>query len=163
MTSLLASVAIFGALLAGPANAATVPTAAELAGSLRHNGAAATYSRLLRTDTWDYVGEKMGEGQSDWIALAPQFSTVTDGAASEDLGLGLAKSLPKNPVAVLKAIDRRNGPVIGVDRVCSIGFIEDTVKNLPAYKRSALKAVSAVSIPSLREPRDACLRVLKRS
>ena len=158
MRSLLA----LAALLAGPA-AATAPTAAGLAASLRRDGAAATYSRLLKTDTWDYVGEKMGEGRSDWIALAPQLANVTDGAASEDLGLGLAKSLPKNPVAVLRAIDRRNGPVIGVDRVCSIGFIEDTVKNLPAYKRSALKAVSAVSIPSLRKPRDACLRVLKRS
>ena len=158
-----AAVAVFGALLAGPATAATTPTAAGLAASLRHDGAAATYARLLSTDTWDYVGERMGEGRSDWIALAPQLAPVADGAAAEDLGLGLAKSLPKNPVAVLGAIDPRNGPVIGVDRVCSIGFIEDTVKDLRAYKRSALRAVSSVRTVSLRKPRDACLRVLKRS
>ena len=154
---------VIGALLAGSASATTVPTAASLARELHHDGAQATYARLLKTDTWDYVGDKMGQGRSDWIALAPAFATVADGAAAEDLGLGLAKSLPKNPVAVLRAIDMRDGHVIGPDRVCGIGFIEDTVKDLPGYKRAALRAVSAVTLPSLQKPRAACLRVLKRS
>lgn len=105
----------------------------------------------------------MGTGDARWIALAPALASRADGAFAEGLGIGLAYSLPKNPRAVLAALDLKDGPAIGPGQVCGVPFIEDAVKNRSAYKRRAVRAVAGVADPALSRARIACLAVLKPS
>ncbi len=150
-------------LLASGASAAAPPTSGEIAASLRLRGAQVTVAGLVRTERWEAVTERMATGDPRWIALAPALATSSDGAFSEGLGIGLAYALPKSPGAVLAALDLKGGPVVGAGQVCSLPFIEDTVRDRPAYKRRALRAVAGVIDPALSRARGACLAVLKRS
>ena len=102
----------------------------------------------------------MGDGGSQWVALAPGLAPGADAGSAEGLGISLALALPKNPRAVLAAIDPANGHVLGAGRVCGMPFIEDTVKDRPAYRRRALRAVRGVSDRSLANARAACLSAL---
>nr|WKF60737.1 hypothetical protein HUO10_005259 [Paraburkholderia busanensis] len=142
------------------ANAAQ-PGASVLAKQLDDKGAKATVSGMSESE-WDNVLTRIDAGNAAWIALAPKLAEGTDGGYSEDLGIGLAFALPKNPKAVLKAIDPNNGPVLGVGRVCSAPFIEDTVKDIPAYIKRAKAALHGVHDPALQNVRDACLAELAK-
>ena len=117
-------------LVAGTARAAVPPPPATIAASIRAHGAAATVAGLLKADQWESVAGKIGSGDARWIALAPPLVPGADGAVAEGLGISLAYALPKNPRAVLAALDPKDGPVIGADQVCSVPFIEDTVTAL---------------------------------
>ena len=151
-------------LLAGQkVSAAPAPTPATIAASIEQRGAEATIAALAKAGQWDQVAEDMGSGDGRWIALAPKLAPGSDAGSAEDLGISLAFSLPKNPRAVLDALDPANGHIIGVERVCGMPFIEDTVKDRPAYRRRALRAVASVSAPTLARPRAACLRELRRA
>ena len=76
------------------------------------------------------------------------------------LAIALAHALPLAPAQVLAAIDRANGPAMSVDRVCSVPFIEDTVKDLPLYLRAARRAVEDVHNADLAVVRAGCLAEL---
>ena len=104
-----------------------------------------------------------GEGDARWIALAPKLAPGSDAGSAEDLGISLAFSLPKNPGAVLAALDPADGHILGASRVCGMPFIEDTVKDRPAYKRRSIHALEEVSAPTLAQTKTACLRDLKRA
>ena len=163
MSHRVLSVLITLLLSSATAQAASAPPPERIAASIYQHGAETTVAALLKTDRWEGVAERMGSGDARWIALAPQLAPGADGAVAEGLGISLAYSLPKNPRAVLAALDLTNGPVIGAGQVCSIPFIEDTVRNRPAYRRRALRAVVGVRDPSLRRARAACLAELRRS
>ncbi len=141
------------------------PTATRVETSIRQHGAAATIARLWGKggwpSQWDWVIDRMGDGNAGWIALAPKLAPGSDAGSSEDLGIALAFALPKNPRAVLAALDLGNGIVLGADRVCGAPFIEDTVKDIPAYRRRAIRAVKAVSNPHLKMAKTACLTALR--
>ena len=134
-----------------------------IAASIDQRGAKATIAVLAKADQWDQVADRMGSGDARWIALAPKLAPGSDAGSAEDLGIALAFSLPKNPQAVLAALDPANGHIIGVGRVCGMPFIEDTVKDRPAYRRLALRAVAGVSAPALSQRRAACLTELRRA
>ena len=151
------------ALIASAAQAASPPTVAAVAASLRQRGAQATAAALVKADQWEGVTERIATGDARWIALAPSLAVGSDGAFSEGLGIGLAYALPKNPRAVLAALDPKDGSVIGAGQVCSVPFIEDTVRNRPAYRLRAMRAVATITDPALTRARSACLAVLKRS
>lgn len=150
-------------IISGGVNAADAPTLSEITARIHKSGAEATVSGLIKSDQWEVVTRRMATGDKRWIALAPALATFSDGAFSEGLGIGLAYALPKNPRAVLAALDLTNGPVLGASHVCSVPFIEDTVRNRPAYKRRALRAVAGVTDPALARARSMCLAVLKQS
>lgn len=106
----------------------------------------------------------MGRGDARWIALAPRLAPGTDAGTSEGLGIALAHALPRNPRAVLAVLGVAGGPVsVSAGRVCGVPFIEDTVKDLTAYRRRAARAVRGVTDPSLVRARAACLSVLAES
>lgn len=111
---------------------------------------------------WDSVLTHIDSGNAAWVALVPKLAEGTDGGNSEDLGIGLAYALPKNAKAVLLVIDPNNGPVLGVSRVCSAPFIEDTVKNIPAYIKRAKVALAKVREVSLQDVKRACLAELAK-
>lgn len=95
--------------------------------------------------------------------MAPLLVPGSDAGSSEDLGISLAFSLPKNARAVLAAIDPKNGHITGADRVCGMPFIEDTVKDRAAYKRQAVSAVRSVHDKKLQPIAKRCLQELKSS
>ncbi|MFM0643490.1 hypothetical protein PQR14_04105 [Paraburkholderia bryophila] len=154
------TLALVFACSAAPAIAAQ-PNASVLAKQLDNKGAKATVSGMSESE-WDNVLTRIDSGNTAWVALAPKLAEGTDGGNSEDLGIGLAYALPKNPKAVLRAIDPNNGPVLGVGRVCSAPFIEDTVKDIPAYIRRAKAALRDVHDAALQNVRDACLAELAK-
>ena len=51
----------------------------------------------------------------------------------------------------------------GVEDVCGLPFIEDTVKDLAGYRRRAIAAVDKVRTPRLAAMRAACLAALRKS
>lgn len=148
-------------LIAHVASAALPLTPSSIAADVREHGAKATVDALLKAREWDGVADKMGGGDSRWIALAPMLAPGSDAGSAEDLGISLAFSLPLNAPAVLAALDPANGPIVGAQRVCEMPFIEDTVTDLAGYKRQAIRAVEAVRGASLVPRRNACLAVLR--
>ncbi len=140
------------------------PTAASVEASIRRRGAAETIAMLWEKgkspSQWDWVMDRMGDGNGGWIALAPKLAPGSDAGSAEDLGISLAFALPKNPRAVLAVLDPEDDMLLGANRVCGIPFIEDTVKDIPAYRRGAIRAVEAVAVPELRTAKAACLAAL---
>ncbi len=162
MTDLVVA-ATLAALLAAasPGFAAPAPNPAAVRDSIRREGAKATIADLAKADQWDAVSDRMDSGNADWIALAPLLAPGSDAGSAEDLGISLAFSLPKNPRAVLAALDPANGHIIiGGDRVCGLPFVEDTVPDLPAYRLKAMRAVREVKDTRLAAARTACLAAL---
>ncbi|KPD18979.1 hypothetical protein ADM96_08235 [Burkholderia sp. ST111] len=134
---------------------------AVLVKQIDEQGAKATVSSMSESQ-WDAVLDRVDSGRPEWVALVPKLAKGTDGGNSEDLGIGLAYALPKNPKAVLKAIDPDNGPVLGVSRVCSAPFIEDTVPDIPGYIKHAKAALNKVHDPALQNVKNACLAELAK-
>ena len=157
----LAAMALLTANQAG--RPASLPTPASIEADIHQHGAEATIGALVKADQWDTVADHIGGGDARWIALAPKLALGSDAGSAEDLGIELAFSLPKNAHAVLAALDPNNGHIVGAARVCGMPFIEDTVKDRPAYKRRALREVEKVVTPSLAKARAACLSEIKRA
>ncbi|MFM0428187.1 hypothetical protein PQQ75_04155 [Paraburkholderia aspalathi] len=150
------------ALACSTAVASTAQTSASvLLKQIDEQGAKATVSSMSESQ-WDAVLDRVDSGSPEWVALVPKLAKGTDGGNSEDLGIGLAYALPKNPKAVLKAIDPDNGPVLGVSRVCSAPFIEDTVPDIPAYIKHARAALNKVRDPALQGVKKACMAELAK-
>jgi hypothetical protein len=147
--------------------AAQVPSPAALRAEIDAKGPKEVVDRLWNSpqdskgqNEWDRVTEQMWMGRAAYIALAPKLAPGTDAWPSEDLGISLAHALPLAPNIVLRAIDPKNGPVLGVSRVCGVPFIEDTVKDLPGYIREAKSRVGNVTAPELQTVKVVCLEQL---
>ena len=150
--------------LIGVEAAANPPvTPAAVLASIKQNGAKATVGRLRDSEDWRIIQKHIERGEADWIALAPSLAPGTDAASSEDLGIFLAEALPKNPSAVLGALDLRDGPVLGPSRVCGVPFIEPSPTFVHSYTTRAIAAVSGVRDRGLIGARQACLSALRRS
>ncbi len=125
------------------AAAMPVPSPTSVAAEIAAHGAKRTVDGLIQTKRWDAVTTSMDKGSGAWIALAPKLAPGSDAGSAEDLGLSLALALPVNPRAVLAAIDAKDGPILGLSRVCGRPFIEDSE---PAgYQRRALSALSRIT------------------
>ncbi|MFM0302928.1 hypothetical protein PQQ99_22700 [Paraburkholderia sediminicola] len=148
-------------LACSAANASAPLNPSALAKQIDNEGAKATVNKMSESE-WDSVLTHIDSGKTAWVALVPKLAEGTDGGNSEDLGIGLAYALPKNAKAVLLAIDPNNGPVLGVSRVCSAPFIEDTVPDIPAYIKHAKTALTKVRDPALQEVKKACLAELAK-
>ena len=145
-----------GAAVAGPRFAAH-PTPAEIVRSLAEAGPRATVDALWAEGRWDWVSERIGAGDAAFVALAPRLAAGADAGTAEDLPIALAFALPRNAPAVLAAIEDGG---FDAGEVCGAPFIEDTVSDIPAYRRRAAAAVQAVADPKLADVKTACLAAL---
>jgi hypothetical protein len=145
-------------------------TAAEISAEIDAKGATAVIDRLsnahvdaMGQNDWSRILDQIWNGRLAYIALAPKLARGTDGKPAEDLGIALARALPGAPEAVLRVIDRHNGPALSVSRVCGAPFIEASTKDPSAYLRAARSAVDDVDTPRLQHVRAACLGQLARA
>jgi hypothetical protein len=139
---------------------AEVPkTAGDAAAAIERQGAASFLSGL-NPDEVDQLYEHFDNGEAEWLPLVPKLAGVADAGNAEGLTISLAFALPKNPQGVLALVTEQDG-VLGVGRVCSMPFIEDTTPK--GYRTKAMAAVRKVGNPALRKAKDLCLRALKRS
>ena len=134
-------------------------TAAQATATIQQRGAASFLSELT-PDEVDQLYRHFDDGEAEWLPLVPTLAAAADGANAEGLTVSLAFALPKNPKGVLSLLTEKDG-VLGVGRVCSMPFIEDTA---PAgYQRKAVVVVRKVTEPSLRRMRTLCLQALKQA
>jgi hypothetical protein len=147
--------------------AAPVPSAAALNAEIDAKGAKEVVNRLNRAhpdsngqNDWSRVTDQMWMGRAAYIKLAPKLAPGTDAGSSEDLGISLAHALPLAPITVLRATDLKDGPTLGVSRVCGVPFIENTVKDIAGYIHAAQLALGKVATPELQAVKAACLTQL---
>ena len=145
-------------LAAWPASAAAL-SPEGIARDIKAHGAKAVVDRLWNSEDYDRVMDKIDTGDARWVALAPLLAPGTDAGTAEELPIALAFALPRNPHAVLTVLAGREGSFF-VD-VCTAPFIEDTVKDIPAYIKRARKAVAEVSDPALARIKAECLEKLR--
>jgi len=157
----LALAAMAGApgVWAGPRFAAQ-PTPAEITGSLSRYGARATVSALFAQRRWDFVSDRIGAGEAPYVALAVKLAPGADAGTAEDLPIALAFALPRNAPAVLAVLAAPESR-FDVAEVCDAPFIEDTVSDIPAWRRQAAAAVRRVADPRLGAVKTACLAAIE--
>lgn len=152
-------VVVASAILMSAAFAEVPKTAAEAAAVMQQRGAASFLSALSPDDV-DQLYEHFDNGEAEWLPLVPKLAIVADGANAEGLTISMAFALPKNPKGVLSMVTEKDG-VLGVERVCSMPFIEDTAPK--GYRREALAAVRTVTDSGLRRAKRLCLHALSRA
>ncbi|MGA3001921.1 MAG: hypothetical protein ABSE20_09345 [Acetobacteraceae bacterium] len=145
-------------------------TASEISAEIDAKGAKAVIERLsnahvdaMGQNDWSRTMDQIWNGRLAYIALAPKLARGADGTSAEDLGIALARALPVAPEAVLRVIDRHDGPVLGVSRVCGVPFAEPSTKDVSGYVRAARSAVGEVDTPRLQHVKAACLEQLTRA
>ena len=150
------------ALSAGAAGAAPSfarhPTVAAIEAAIARYGAHKTINALFDENRWDDVAGRIATGEEAWVALAGKLAPGTDAGTAEDLPIELAFALPRNAPAVLAVVQTR---AVALTDVCGVPFIEGTVRDIPAYKRRAVAAVTRVADPKLAPTRAACLDALR--
>jgi hypothetical protein len=139
-------------------------SAAEISAEIDAKGAKAVITRLTNAHVnamgqsdWSRTMDQIWNGRVAYIALAPKLAHGADGKSAQDLSIALARTLPAAPAAVLRVIDRHNGPVLGVARICGVPFAEPSSKDAIGYLRAAQSAVDDVDTPRLQHVRTACL------
>lgn len=142
------------------ADATTLPTPGAVVRAIAQQGPRAAVAGLDRSGQMARIYNLIRSGDRPWIAIVPSFADGTDGADGEGLGIELARALPLSTAAVLRVL-RPGGGVIGVERVCSVPFIETTANWNTAYERRTSQALERVGDPRLVRIRDRCLRVLR--
>ncbi len=145
----------------GSAVAAAAPSVAKLNEEIRSAGPKQTIAALARSGQWDAVVDRIGGGSTAWVSLAARLAPGGDAGSAEDIGIGLATALPKNPGAVLSVIGTGSQASLSVQRVCGVPFIEMPGPEVAAYRRRAAGALRANSSSALRQRRDDCLAALK--
>jgi hypothetical protein len=133
------------------------PTPAEIDAALLRYGPRATVSALFDQRRWDYVSDRIGAGEAPYVALAARLAPGADAGMAEDLPIALAFALPRNAPSVLAAV-RAGG--FDAAEVCDAPFVEDTVSDIPAWRRQAAAAVRRVADPRLAGVKAACLAAL---
>ena len=163
----VAAIAALAIHITAASAAAPVPSAAALNAEIDAKGAKEVVNRLNGAhpdsngqNDWSRVIDQMWMGRAAYIKLAPKLAPGTDAGTSEDLGISLAHALPLAPITVLRATDPKDGPTLGVSRVCGVPFIEDTVKDIAGYIHAAQLAVGKVATPELQAVKATCLTLL---
>jgi hypothetical protein len=136
------------------------PTPAQVEAAIARYGAHDTVTALFEQGRWDYVAGEIADGKAAWVALAARLAPGADAGTAEELPISLAFALPRNPAAVLASVQTG---AFDVADVCGAPFIEDTVKDIPAYLRKAAAAVAKVGDPALAATRAACLAALAKA
>jgi hypothetical protein len=100
-------------------------------------------SNNLSDVDYDQISEYISQGKSRWIELYPILNRSPFlGATSfqEGLNISMAYALPKNPLKILKFVDKNN-----VGYICGAPFIEPTQDEVDDYFSQASMALKNLS------------------
>jgi hypothetical protein len=161
-------------LMVGHAGAAAAEgpgtTPAEISAEIDAKGAKAVIDRLssahvdaMGQNDWSRTMDQIWNGRLAYIALAPKLARGAGPGPADDLAIALARALPETPEAVLRVIDRHDGAVLGVSRVCGVPFAVPSANAASGYIRAARSAVGEVDLPRLQHVRAACLERLAQA
>ena len=152
------------------ATAGSGTSAAEISAEIDAKGAKAVIDRLASShvdamgqNDWSRTMDQIWNGRLAYIALAPKLARGAESGPAQDLSVALARALTAAPEAVLRVIDRHDGPVLGVNRVCGAPFADSAAKDVPGYLQAAQAAVGDVDTPRLQRVKTACLAQLART
>jgi len=140
---------------------AQVLTPNAISAAISAEGSTTVVRRLWADGSYEHVLDRVASGDSAWISLAPKLAAGADAAASEGLGVALARALPRNANAVLSVLNAER-PAISPDRVCGLPFVEGSIDDISAYRRDATAAVTSVNDGALRQRRAECLAALQQ-
>jgi hypothetical protein len=107
---------------------------------------------------WGQVEAGVASGADGWLGLVPALTLGVDAGTAEGLKLAVQSALTVNAPGALKLI----GEARPVTDVCTIGLIEPTPEQLKTAKDAAVKAVTAVKDPALKDAKAACLAELAK-
>lgn len=155
-----AGIALAALLACSPALAGA-PSADAIAKDIAAHGAKAVVDRLDSKGDYERVLDLIDKGNTDYVALAPKLAPGADAGNAEALIISLAFALPNNPRAVLSILGGKDG--FAVDDVCEAPFIEGTVPSVPAYVKSAKRALAQVSDQRLARIKAACIVQLDKA
>ncbi|TDN50543.1 hypothetical protein EC843_10524 [Buttiauxella sp. JUb87] len=128
-------------LIVLPMTALASMTASDLNSRIEHGGITQFYS-TVSDDDWDTIISAIESGKGEWIGLVPQLASGADGMYGESLGIALASVIPNNPDAVLDVLNDKKYPqMLGIERVCTMPFIEPENDFIIQYYQKAAAAL----------------------
>ena len=107
---------------------------------------------------WNWVMDRIEGGSAEWLEVADKLSPGTDGGASEDLEMVVARALVHNPNGVLKM----TGETWKLERVCGDYEIEEPAAKARKRKADVRLAMKRVVAPDLQEKRKECLMTAEK-
>ncbi|WP_246395922.1 hypothetical protein [Gluconacetobacter tumulisoli] len=138
----------------GPTEAARTLTARTLARQIQQDGPQKVVQTLTQDKEWPRVHRAVATGWQNWIVLVPDLMPATDPATARSLQNALRQALPRNPRAVLAALDPKNGTLRGGRTIC-------TPAGMPAsWRRRSIRAVEALHDIHLTDQSADCLDAL---
>ncbi|GBQ32407.1 hypothetical protein [Gluconacetobacter azotocaptans] len=138
----------------GPAEATRTLTARTLARQIQQDGPQKVVQALTQNKEWPQTRRAVATGWQNWIDLMPDLMSATDPATTRSLQLALRQALPRNPRAVVAALDPKNGPVRGGRTICAPAGMPAT------WHRRAIRAVEALHDIHLSDVGADCLDAL---
>jgi len=125
-------------------------------------GSKAAVKELWDTGDWNIVVNNLQEGGEQWLQLVPTIASGSDAGPAEDIGESLGLALIKNPAGVLRIVDKSDGPIFGITRVCSIDKWDNIDKNRKLEVASnIIGRLGAVRDPNLEGLRNKCIQMLR--
>jgi hypothetical protein len=147
-------------LVVQPALAADKMKTPDAVKSAIESMGARNFVNSLSSDEVDQLLDKIGTGDSAWLAIVPNLKPGVDAAASEGLTVMLGAALPLNPNGVLALLDRsfKDANILTTRDVCGVPFIEAIPRG---YRPTAIAAVEDVNDPKLQRVKTRCLKQLR--
>jgi hypothetical protein len=136
-----------------------VADARQLLAYIDRKGAQTTLHELSSQEV-ERVLTRIDSGAPLWLEVAKKLAPVSDGAAAEGLGISLAIALTLNPEGVLPLLGAPNELPLGIDRVCSLPFIESTERHDREHVRRVRAALRHVTSPDLTAKKAECLKII---
>jgi hypothetical protein len=138
-------------------------TAPAIAAEIEDAGAKMVLIRYYDTPVWsEFIMPGIKSATAEWLSIAQQFSKVSDGAASEDIGLALYEALAVNPFRVLPVLRNIYGGT--VEERCTISFEAELPKEgVTKYLRRIETKLKKAKTKAEKIMAKDCLRGLESS
>lgn len=133
----------------------------ELLRQIKSEGANKVVEQLYAPGgRWSEVMAAIGKGHSNWLTVARELHTGTDGGASEELNEAIFFALAPAPRQVLPLIKERD---FQVEFVCSSNVnIDYSLDESRQFIQARLTVLSQIKDPALADTKAACEKGLQQ-
>ncbi len=115
---------------------------------------------MLHVDpnNWEAVLSQISLGGREWLRVAAALAPGTDATASLELKYAVAGAIPKNPLGVIRMLDRTFTP----EDICTSPFTEPEPGVAGKFNSEAIEALSTLETDRFDDARLRCLEKLQR-